>query len=326
MQKLLFLLTFLLILNIGYSQFKNLKDKVLGDKSPIGSLVKKPPAISTNFDDDVKMEGSLPADFGNDKEYFPLYNARRSASDGFVLCPGFYEMTNMSYCLKAGTYGPSAGDGYMYAPTVGKMDDIINAILYAHETQHAEIPQRDVQVLLWAIIAKAKFKNLGGKTKLVAGLLLTPQQIVKLNGGMVETLGDEALSRNLVDLPAPVRAVMEAENKIRSMVESGIDEFEAFERVAIMAGMAPNDHPEVVRGMWALHPDEYYIRYMPSGYSRTHVQIYVPENKGEVLYNAIGTIACPANTGAQRLAQTNIKIATSDGKAADPCNATASIK
>ena len=60
--------------------------------------------------------------------------------------------------------------------------------------------------------------------------------------------------------------------------------------------------------MWSLHPDGYYIRYFPSGYSRTKVQIYVPESKGQVIYDAVGTIACPANTGAQRLAQTNIPV------------------
>jgi hypothetical protein len=318
MKKIYSLFVFMAAFSFSHAQFKGLKDKVLGDNNPVASLLKKPPPITTSFED-VKMQGSLPADFGNNEQYFPLYNAKRTEDGGFVLCPGYYEMTNMSYCLKAGTHGPSEGAGYMYAATNGKMDDIVNAILYAHQTKHPQIDQHDVQVLLWAIIARSKFKNLSGKLKVVAGLLLTPEQIIKLNGGMVETLSDEALGRGLINLPAPVRAVMEAENKIRNLVATGVDDYEQFERMAMLAGIAPNDHPEVQRGMWSLHPDGYYVRYLPMGYSRTQVQIYVPATKGQVTYNAIGSIACPANTGAQRLAQTNIKIANSNGSSADPC-------
>jgi hypothetical protein len=292
-------------MSTGHSQLKGLKDKVLGEKSPVKDILKKPSPITTNFEDDVAMEGSLPETFGNDKTFMALNKMTKTANGGYQLCPGYYEMTNMSYCLKAGTHGPSGGDGYMFAPTEGKMEDIVNAILVNHATQHTEVEQRDVQMLLWAIIARSKFKNLSGRLQLVTAKLLTPQQIVKLNGGYVETIGGEAMNAGLVEMPAPVRAVMEAENNIRRLVESGSNSYEDFEKFAILAGIAPNDHPNVKRGMWSLHPDGYYVRYFPSGYSRTKVQIYVPESKGQVIYNAIGTIACPANTGAQRLAQTN---------------------
>jgi hypothetical protein len=228
-------------------------------------------------------------------------------------------MTNMSYCLKAGTHGPSGGDGYMYAPTEGKMEDIVNSILRNHEQNHPEIDQHDVQVLLWAIIARSKFKDLSGKLKLVTTQLLTPEQIVKLNGGYVETIGGSAMKAGIVDMPPAVAAVLEAENSIRGLVAQGSDRFEDYEKFAIIAGIAPNDHPNVKRGMWSLHPDGYYVRYLPYGYSKTTVQIYVPEKKGQIVYNAIGTIACPANTGAQRLAQTNIPLEKTPGQVKSPC-------
>lgn len=301
------------------AQLKGLKDKILGEKSPIANILKKPSPITTNFEDDAVVKGSLPETFGTDKKYVPLYKMPKAENNGYILCPGYYEMTNMSYCLKAGTHGPSEGDGYMYAPTKGKMDDIVNAILENHQTKHPEIPQKDVQVLLWAIIARSKFKNLSGRLKVVTGLLLTPAQIVELNGGYVETLGNEALNRGIINVPAPVQAVMEAENNIRRLVETGVDSYEDFEKFAILAGMATVDRSDIKRGMWSLHPDGFYVRYMPSGYSRTQVQIYVPDTKGQVIYNAIGTIACPANTGAQRLAQTNIPLEKPDVVFTDPC-------
>lgn len=308
MRLILSTLLFLAFSISGSAQLKGLKNKVLGEKSPVKDIIKKPSPITTNFDDDVEMDGSLPESFGNEKTYLPLHKMEKTDKGGYKLCPGYYEMTNMSYCLKAGTHGPSGGDGYMFAPTEGKMEDIVNAILLNHATNHPGIDQKDVQMLLWAIIARSKFKDLSGKIKLVSTQLLTPDQIVKLNGGYVETIGGEAMNAGLIDLPPAARAVLEAENNIRRLVETGSNSYEDFEKFAILAGIAPNDHPNVKRGMWSLHPDGYYIRYFPSGYSRTKVQIYVPESKGQIIYDAIGTIACPANTGAQRLAQTNTPV------------------
>ena len=301
------------------AQFGILKDKVLNGNNSISKIFKKPAPITTNFKDDVKMEGSLPATYGNDKKYVPLYKMKQTEEGAFILCPGYYEMINMSYCLQAGTHGPSNGDGYMYAPTAGKMHDIVNAILLKHATKHQEISQHDVQVLLWAIIARAKFKNLSGRLKVVAALLLTPEEIVKLNGGVAQTLGGEAIKKGIVNLPAPIQSVMEAENNIRLLVEQGSDSYEDFERYAMLAGIAPDNNSEVVRGMWSLHPDGYYVRYFPEGYSRTRVQLWVPDTKGQIIYNAIGTIACPASTGAQRLAQTNIPLEKPSVEYVDPC-------
>ncbi len=320
MKKTIFILAAVIILaTTANAQLKMLKDKVLGEKSPVANILKRPSPITTNFEDDVKMKGALSDTFGSTAVYVPLYKMKRDDKNAYVLCPGYYEMTNQSYCLKAGTHGPSEGDGYMYAPTKGKMDDIVNAILENHEKKHPEIPQHDVQVLLWAIIARAKFDNLSGRLKVVTALLLTPEQIIKLNGGYAETIGNEALKRGIVDVPAPVQAVMEAENNIRNLVANGVDDYNKFEEYAILAGMATADHSEVTRGMWSLHPDGYYIRYLPSGYKQTKVQIYIPVKIGEVHYNAIGSIACPANTGAQRLAQTNIPVEKPDVIFTDPC-------
>jgi hypothetical protein len=45
-----------------------------------------------------------------------------------------------------------------------------------------------VQLLLWAIIAKADFDDMKGRTKAVALVHLTPDRIVKLNGGAVKSI------------------------------------------------------------------------------------------------------------------------------------------
>ena len=80
------------------------------------------------------------------------------------------------------------------------------------------------------------------------------------------------------------------------------------EKYAILAGMAPI-RTDVPSGIWSKHPDGYYVRYIPSGYPITKVQIYVPKDLlldgKKLIYDATNDIACPANTGAQRLVQTN---------------------
>ena len=305
------------------AQLKNLSKKLLekADETPISAILKKPDPITTSFKDAV-VENSLPESFGNDKKYTPLYQLKQNEDGGFKLCPGYYEMTNKSYCLKAGTHGPSQGDGYMFAPVLGPKDNIITSILKV-SAKHPEIAQRDVQVLLWAIIAKSKFKDMSGKLKLTAGLLLTAKEILEINGGAVGTLSDEALKREIVEMPKAVQAVMEAENKIRNLVATGVDRYEDYEQWAVLAGFAPVDRPDITRGKWSLHPDGYYVRYFPQGYQKTTVQIYVPNNvnTSDLFYNAIGDIACPANTGAQRLAQTNepIGVDMKQQKTIDPC-------
>jgi hypothetical protein len=309
----------------AHAQLKGLGKKLLekADATPVASILKKPDPITTSFKDAV-LENSLPESFGNDKKYMPLYQLKRNDNGAFVLCPGYYEMTNKSYCLKAGTHGPSQGDGYMYAPVLGPKDNIVTSILKA-SARHPEIHQHDVQVLLWAIIAKSKFKDMSGKLKLTAGLLLTAQEILELNGGAIGTLSDEALKREVIDMPPAVQAIMEAENKIRNLVATGVDRYEDYEQWAVLAGFAPIDRPDIKRGKWALHPDGYYVRYFPQGYQRTTVQIYVPNNVNtpNLVYDAVGDIACPANTGAQRLAQTNepIDVDMSKQKTIDPCAA-----
>ncbi len=84
-----------------FGALKKLKDKVVGEL-PVSSLLEGKPPITTNFKDDVNMEGAMSDTLGSAAVYKSLLQLQRSPSGGFVLQPGFYEMTNRSYCLKAG--------------------------------------------------------------------------------------------------------------------------------------------------------------------------------------------------------------------------------
>jgi hypothetical protein len=274
----------------------------------INKLFKKPAAITTSFED-VNGDGSQLPNYFKLGTAEPLYLLPKAPKGGFVLCAGFYEMTNKSYCLHAGTFAPSQGDGYMYTPTNGSKKEIVTAILKSAE-MHPEIHQHDIQILLWAIIAKTKFIDFSTEVKLTAITLLTKKQLTQLEDGALGFLSDDIINQAKAKLPESVQTVFEAENSIRGLITSGNYTYQEMEKYAILSGFAPprTDYPS---GIWTLHPDGYYIRYVPSGYSITKVQIYVPKeliislNGKSLIYDATDDIACPANTGSQRLAQTN---------------------
>lgn len=297
----------------AHAQFGGLKDKLLkvgtaqGAKAlGVDKFLKQPAAITTSFEDVNRSDEKMP-DFKANEKYQPLYLLPKNTEGGYLLCEGFYEMTNKSYCLKAGTFAPSKGDGYMFAPVLGQKEEIVIAILKSAE-KHPEVEQHDIQALLWTIIARTRFADYSGQIKLTAVKLLTPKQLTQLEGGALGVLPFDVMEKAKDQLPSGVKAVFEAENNIRQLVASGNYTYADMEKYAIVAGMAP-PRADVPSGIWTKHPDGYYIRYFPSGYAITKVQIYVPKelvaNGNKLVYDAAGDIACPANTGSQRLAQTN---------------------
>jgi len=311
------------------AQFGGLKDKLLkigtaqGAKAlGVDRFLKQPAAITTSFED-VDRAGEKMPDFSAGAKFQPLYLLPKNQDGGFILCEGYYEMTNKSYCLKAGTFAPSKGDGYMFAPVLGPKEEIVISVLKSAE-KHQDVEQHDIQILLWTIIARTKFADYSGQVKLTAIKLLTPKQLTQLEGGALGVLPFDVMEKAKDQLPSAVKAVFEAENNIRQLVSSGNYTYADMEKYAIIAGMAP-PRADVPSGIWTKHPDGYYIRYFPSGYSITKVQIYVPKelvtNGNKLVYDAAGDIACPANTGSQRLAQTNEPIdANYNVKLVTKCN------
>ena len=235
-----------------------------------------------------------------------MLTLQRTPNGGFVLQPGYYEMHTQSYCLKAGTHGPGGGDGYVFAPTKGPAEDAVLTIL-RNSVNHPEIHQHDVQVLLWAIIARQKFEDLQPTLKATASRLLTPRQLAALNRTALDFVPGPALDAALDRVPPLVRQVIEAEAQLRQLMTQPGTTFEQMERVAVLAGMAPlgEGSLNVPSGRWSLHPDGYYVRYMPRAYSYTVTQIWVPQGSPAVgkEYDPATHIAVPGNTAKQRLVQ-----------------------
>ncbi len=257
--------------------------------------------ITTSLDD-ARFAAEERDGFTPGEPLRPLTQLQRTANGGFVLQPGYYELHTQSYCLKAGTHGPGGGDGYLYAPPRGPAEAAVMSIV-RNSVNHPEIEQRDIQLLLWAIIARSQFEDLEHGLRATASRLLTPRQLATLNRDALGT----GVTLALGSAPPLVRQALQAESDLRSMLADPGASFGEMERVAVLAGMAPlgPGSRAVPSGRWSLHPDGYYVRYLPQGYSHTVVQIWVPQGSEAVgkEYDPATHIAVPGNTSRQRLIQ-----------------------
>jgi hypothetical protein len=280
-------------------------NRVTGGRVSMDQLVGGNHPITTSLPDARWAVDSLD-NFTPREPMRSMLQLQRTPNGGFVLQPGYWEMHTQSYCLKAGTHGPGGGDGYLFAPTRGPAEDAVMTIL-RNSVNHPEIEQHEIQTLLWAIIARAKFEDLSPQHKATAARLLTPQQLTALNRSALDLIPGDEMGAMMNRVPGPLRQIVEAENQLRQLVTDPTASFAEMERVAVLAGavgMGP-DSRAVPSGRWSLHPDGYYVRYIPQGYSYTITQIWVPQGSPAVgkEYDPATHIAVPGNTARQRLVQ-----------------------
>jgi hypothetical protein len=216
------------------------------------------------------------------------YNPERGALIGLlprgpkatiVLLPGLWEGTFRSYCLHAGTHRPGEGDGYLYAPLKGPAAGIIQHILQ-NSVSHPEIEQSKVQTLIWAILARTKISDCAPEIQQTASALMTKEEIDKCNGGALGKIPPEALNQVMGNLPPVAQQVMQAEDTIRGMLAGAANvPYDQLERVAVLDGdvAPPKGSREVPGGRWSYHPEGFFVRFSPSGYSQTRTQYYTPE-------------------------------------------------
>ncbi|MFW6207047.1 MAG: hypothetical protein ACOC5J_03850, partial [Gemmatimonadota bacterium] len=169
-------------------------DVVGGPVGEVGveALLDSDPPITTSVSDAVTGVPFL--DEYRPTTWRPLSVLPRSDDNMFRLAPGRFAFVAQSYCLHAGTHGPTEGRGYLWAPLRGPRADVIGSIL-ERSVDHPEIPQRDVQTLIWAVLARAQFSDMPRERQLVAATLLTPEELLDLNGGALGLVPDEAVER-----------------------------------------------------------------------------------------------------------------------------------
>ncbi|MGQ9801366.1 MAG: hypothetical protein ACUVRL_06860 [Candidatus Saccharicenans sp.] len=271
-----------LILPAG-AQLNKLKDKIkIPVKAPqvpdLDKLVQEEPPVSTTLTDviyDIPFLDAHNPKLGAFMIFLPL-----TPEGSFPLLPGLWEGQLESYCLKAGTYAPGEGDGYAYAPLKGKQAEIVSNIL-KNSVFHPEIKQQDIQLLLWAIVARSRLSECSKEVQKTAKALLTPKEYDRLNGGALGKIPQPVLNAAMQKLPPLARDAFQAETRLREMFLSPVlAPYHEVERVAVRVGevLPPPDSRDIAWGRWSYDSDGYFIRYFPYGYSNTWTQIYYPEN------------------------------------------------
>lgn len=257
------------------AQFKKLrKPKIKIPK--LSTIFKQKPAITTSLNDAL-----LEIPFLDDyipPVPLPMGSIETNDEDMFMLFPGAYFFNAQSYCLHAGTYSPSKGDGYIYAPLKGENADIVRSILH-NSVKHPEIPQRKIQLLIWAIIARTKIENLSGELRSIASKLLSPEHLKQLKKNELDFIQDMAKEKMYRQLSPVLRGVYKAENEIRRLMTKPGSTYEQIENAAVLSGIPPRDKNDrdIPRGRWSYHPDGYFVRFIPTSYSHTRIEVYVPE-------------------------------------------------
>jgi hypothetical protein len=253
-------------------QLRKKLTEVAGDVTLRQLLVGRP--LTTNLDDVVSDVPFL--DPYNPPDCREITVLPKAPKGGWLLRPGSYMYLAQSYCMGPGARRPWQGDGYAYAPIKGPQADTIRSIL-RNSARFPDIPQEQIQILLWRIIARARWTDLSSEQKAYAARLLSPKQIAQLNGSALDLLPGDVLDRSLAEaVPAVARTLM-AEAKMRELFASGEATYEELEEIAV-----PPEGPEAAPGRitpvrWSFHPAGYFIRYRPLSYAETIIQIRVPE-------------------------------------------------
>ncbi|MCI0716530.1 MAG: hypothetical protein L0Y77_09475 [Chlorobi bacterium] len=239
--------------------------------SQIDDILKKIPGVGEVFKDAVttSIKDAYPTSYwlrDLDKQISLNSNSGFSVN----LSPGYYRFRFNTFCLHAGTYGPTEGDGYLVAPLKGAKANLIISIL-GRSAEHPEIDQKDVQLLIWGIEAGQKFSNYSPDFQLRVQPLLKADEIALMEVDVKDFAVDL--------LPQEARDMLNLYSQIRNTLSSAGSTYEDVERLAVRTGIAPKGKGSrnIGAGTWTSLGDGVYMRCFPERYSKTEVEIYIPE-------------------------------------------------
>ena len=254
-------------------------------KPPVPKVPQLPNLPIPDISQLLNVEAAVSTTFADAAPNIPFLNAYqplnvdflderpRTTSGGYEVPAGSYIFNGRSYCLHAGKHGLVTGSGYLWAPLKGAKAEIIQTILHK-SAEHWEIPQKEIQQLIWAIQARARFAELTPALQVDAAKLLTPLQILSLNRSAIGVVPDDKLDALMAKVPDPLRAEVQTENSLRDMLTSN-RAYEDMERVAVLP---PLTQPitNLPPARWSFAPTGFFVWFIPTGYWATTMVIDVP--------------------------------------------------
>jgi hypothetical protein len=235
-------------------------------------------ALTTSFADTIHL-GTLPATF-EPKAFTPLSKLERTDDGSFVLRAGIFEAYVQSYSFEPGDTNGRAG-GFYPAPIKGRRAKVITDVLKYSEL-HPDVPQSDIQQLLWAIVGGADLEKMPASVQQTGGRILPPESLAQIQGSVVAKAANKVLMDTLDKWlrrnPQAGQAVAQAKEKAQQTDQAyGIsDTIEDLTAAGSSSASFSQAGGLVVRGTWAEMPGGFFVRYLPDGGGRTRVQVIVP--------------------------------------------------
>jgi len=262
----------------------------------LAELLRQEPPLTTTLDDVVRPVPWL--DWFQPEVFDPIDELVRPETGGWQLGSGCYRFELQSYCLHPGTHGPYEGPGYLLVALRGSRAGIVRTALQ-QAGLHPDLPQRDIQLLLWGILSQTRLSAMDRKLRDAAEALLPPEMIEVLNARTpLDALSDASgelpasvRNRILRELPPELRTAYRQQLKIRSLLMRRHSSFEDIERLAVLAGRPRDEgeHTIVPRGRWSLDPRGYLVRFLPRSYSRTVTSV-LATRPSTLIRDALGRI------------------------------------
>jgi hypothetical protein len=192
------------------------------------------------------------------------------------LQPGHYVAEIESFCAKGYSYGPTEGMGYVYSAWRGSKVDFLQELLRRYNLNE-DVSQYDMQLLIWAVLAKTDPADMRGGARTALVQLMGDRGVELMARGAINHYANEAFADLLSEADDAMRPILRYQNQMRGLFAEANASYEQFEELAMLP--PPNEPPLSVipAERWNIHPAGYAMRYDPSGYSRTRFEIVVPD-------------------------------------------------
>lgn len=241
----------------------------------LGDLTKGEPPFQTNVNT-IPIWGWENFDKLQLKDFTVLTNADRGNDDRYHLKPGRYQITLKTFCAKGYTHGPTQGDGYIIGAWTGSKAQFLREIMRRYTAKGDQVEQRDVQLLVWAIMARVDPKDMRGGARNALLTLMGEDGLKLMAQGALQHYADDAAKKIFAPADSALRPILQFENKMRGMYRNANQRYEDFERMAMLE--TPKDYKTAIPNLrWNLHPKGYLVRFTSQSYAKSTMQIVIPQ-------------------------------------------------
>jgi hypothetical protein len=246
------------------------------------------------------------------KVFKSLLKLDRADDGAFVLKRGFYQATVESFYFENSNDGSAKVGAFFPAPLLGARAGVLGAVLKQSEL-HPELRQQDIEQLLLAIYAGTDLEKMPQPVQQTA-LILLPRDVARQ---LKATVQAQSVEQNVMDvLNTRVRGAVGIKPAPQPAHVAPVSPSPATSDDGDSDGGDTSDLP-AVRGTWAQMPGGFYVRYLPEGWSRTRIEIMVPDAalakadpKHPLTFDPTQYLAILSQAPAQRLGITLRPVAT----------------